>query len=96
MCADAVHAVCGRADEDAVARGDAERAEEGVDGFVAADACEEVGGCEGSRGVRVCVAEVAEELLEVVLVAAIVLSVYYIGKIIIVRSRRTGIGVRED
>jgi hypothetical protein len=74
--ADAVHAVGWGTDENAVARGDAEGAEEGVNGFVAADACEEVGGREGGGGVSVCVAQVAEELFEVVLVAGRVSLVY--------------------
>jgi len=47
----------------------AEGAEQGVDGFVGADADEEVGGVQVFGCVRVGVAEVAEELLEFVLVA---------------------------
>jgi hypothetical protein len=66
---DAVHAVGGRAGEDLFAAGDAEGAEEGVDGFVGADADEEVFGGERFCRVGVGVAEVAEELLEVCLVA---------------------------
>jgi len=49
--------------------GDAEGADEGVNGFVGADADEEVVGSEGFRGVDIYVAIVAEALLEVYLVA---------------------------
>jgi hypothetical protein len=65
---DGVHPVGGRADQDAILAWHAEGAEEGVDGFIGADADEEVGRGEGLGGVGVGVAEVAEELLEVVLV----------------------------
>lgn len=63
-----VHAVGGRAGEDAVAAGYAEAAQQGVDGLVAADSDEEVVGRErlGSVGVRV--AQGAELLLQVGLV----------------------------
>jgi hypothetical protein len=65
---DAVHAVGGRADEDLIARGDAEAAQQGVDGLVAADAYEQVCRADGLGGVSVGVAEGAEEGLQVVLV----------------------------
>lgn len=57
---DRVHAVGRGADEDAVEPRAAEGAEEGVDGFVGADAEEEVGGGQGEGAVRVGVAEGAE------------------------------------
>jgi len=59
----AVHSVGWWAGEDLVAAGDAETADQGVDGFVGADAYEEVFGGEGFGSVCVGVAEVAEELL---------------------------------
>jgi hypothetical protein len=71
----AIHAVCGRADEDLLATGDAEGANEGIDGFVRADADEEVVWGEGFGGVGVGVAEVAELLLELYLVATLILLV---------------------
>jgi hypothetical protein len=69
LCGDAIHAVCGRTCEDLLFAGYAEGADKGVDGFIGADADEEVGGCDGLGGVGVGVAEVAEELLEFFLVA---------------------------
>lgn len=65
---DRVHAVGGRADEDAVDGGAAKDAQQGVDGLVGADADKEVGGRQGLGCVGVGGAQVAEELLEVVLV----------------------------
>ena len=69
MCGDAVHAVGGRAGEDFVASWDAEAAEERIDGFVRADAHEEVVWSEVLGRVDVSVAEVAEEFFKGDLVA---------------------------
>jgi hypothetical protein len=65
----AVHAVGGRADEDLLAAGDAESADERVDGFIGADADEEVVRGERFGGVVVGIAEGAELLFEVVLMS---------------------------
>ena len=65
---DGVHAVRRGADENGVAAGDAEAAQQGVDGLVAADADEQVIRRDGARRVVVGVSEVAEELLELALV----------------------------
>jgi len=65
---DGVHAVGGRADEDAVDAGHAEAPQQGVDGLIAADADEQVVRGEGLLGVGVGRPQVAEQLLEVGLV----------------------------
>jgi len=65
---DAVHAVGGGADEDLIAGGDAETAQQGVDGLVAPDAHKQVCRADGLGSVGVGVAEGAEEGLQVVLV----------------------------
>ena len=59
---DGVHAVGWGAGQDLGGSGGTEAAEEGVDGFVGADADEEVRGSQGFGGVGVGVAEVAEVL----------------------------------
>ena len=64
MCGDAVHAVGGRAGEDFVAPWDAEAAKERIDGFVRADAYEEVVWGEVLGRMDVGVAEVAEEFFK--------------------------------
>jgi hypothetical protein len=69
LCRHAIHAICGRANEDLLASGDTEGADEGVNGFIGADADEEVGWGEGLGGVMVGIAEGAELLFEVFLVA---------------------------
>lgn len=63
-----VHAVGGRAGEDAVAAGHAEAAQQGVDGLVTADSDEEVIGRERLRSVGVRVAQGAKLLLQIGLV----------------------------
>jgi hypothetical protein len=64
LCGDRVHSICWWTNEDFVAPGDAETAEEGIDCFIAADAYKEVFWSERFRGVDVGVAEVYEELFE--------------------------------
>lgn len=63
-----VHAVRRGARQDAVLAGDAEAAQQGVDGLVAADADEQVLGADGLGGVGVRVAQPAEQLLQLGLV----------------------------
>jgi hypothetical protein len=67
LCGHAVHAVGRRADENLFAAGNAEGTDEGINGFVRADADEEVVGGEGLGGVGVGIAEVAELLFELYL-----------------------------
>lgn len=65
---DGVHAVGGGADQDAVTGGDTEAAQEGIDGLVGADADKEVVRGEGLVRVGTGAAQVAQLLLEGVLV----------------------------
>jgi N-acetylglutamate synthase-like GNAT family acetyltransferase len=64
-----VHAVGGRARQDLVFARGAEGADKSVNGFIAANTDEEVVGCQVLFCVGVGVAEVAEQLLELRLVA---------------------------
>ena len=91
---DAVHAVGGRAGEDLVLSGDAEGAEEGVDGFIGANAYKEVVGGEGLRGVSVRVAEVAEVLLEFDLVAAYFFQL--IWRMVVSQGLRVGVSIQAE
>jgi hypothetical protein len=65
LSGDTVHAIGRRAYEYLFAGRYAEGADEGIDGFIGADANEEVIRCERFRGMDVDVAIVAEVLFEV-------------------------------
>jgi hypothetical protein len=81
LCGHAVHAIGGRADEDFFAARDAKGANEGVDGFIGADADKEVVWSEGLGGVGVRIAECAKLLFEVDLVAVMLSVQLQLGQV---------------
>ena len=67
MGGDGVHSVGRRTHENLIFARNAETAEETVYGFVRADTYKEIRQCQSLFGMIVCIAQIAEKLLEVVL-----------------------------